>query len=199
MSGSQQSLAGLILAAGGSSRLGSPKQLLRWRGKELVCHAVEQSLAVCDSGVVVVSGAQAAAVEGCLQGYDAEVVFNPHWEAGVATSLAIGVGAIRLRDACGVLVMLCDQPMLQVNDLARLAAIWRAAPDIPAAARYAAVLGAPAIFPSGYFARLAGLQGDLGARALLRDQDCCSILDIPEAALDVDTAADVDRLRRYDY
>jgi molybdenum cofactor cytidylyltransferase len=139
------------------------------------------------------------AVEGCLQGYVVEVVFNPRWEAGVATSLAVGIEAIRLRDASGVLVMLCDQPMLQVKDMARLAAIWRAAADIPAAARYAGVLGAPAIFPSGYFACLAGLQGDLGARALLRDQDCCSILDIPEAAFDVDTTADVDRLRRYDY
>ncbi len=186
------------MAAGGSSRLGMPKQLIAWRDKPLVCHAVEQSLAVCGAGVVVVLGAHAAAVSISLQGYPVTIVHNPDWQSGAATSIAVGISALRSRSANGVLISLCDQPLVLACDLAHLADLWRAAPHLPAAAQYLSIVGVPAIFPAGYFDRLAGLQGDSGARALLRNADECTILTMPSAAMDIDTPEDMESLRSYD-
>jgi molybdenum cofactor cytidylyltransferase len=191
-------LAGLLLAAGGSSRLGSPKQLIVWRSKPLIVHAVEQSLAVCDAGVVVVTGAHADAVAASLQDYPVELVHNPDWRSGVGKSLADGVRVLHGRGATGVLVMLCDQPLVLESDLLRLADAWQDAPDIPAAALYHGTAGVPAIFPSTYFEQLTELVGDTGARALLRGQNACTIVDMPRAAIDIDTAEDIGSLRRYD-
>jgi molybdenum cofactor cytidylyltransferase len=194
----RQSLAGLVLAAGGSSRLGYPKQLLIWRGKPLIQYAVEQSLAVCGAGVVVVTGADSTDIATILQVQNVELVANPEWQAGVATSLRAGINALQSRPLGGVLITLCDQPLVKTHDLARLADIWQAAPHLPAAARYGNVVGVPAIFPVGYFDQLAGLEGDAGARTLLRANSTCRIMDMPDAALDIDTAEDIERLRRYD-
>lgn len=191
-------LAGLLLAAGGSTRLGSPKQLIVWRSKPLIAHAVEQCLAVCDAGVVVVTGAHADVIAASLRAYPVELVHNPDWRSGVGKSLAGGVRVLRGRGATGVLITLCDQPLVLENDLLRLADAWRHAPHIPAAARYHGAVGVPAIFPSPYFEQLTGLVGDTGARALLRGQNECTIVDIPHAAIDIDTAGDIGALRRYD-
>lgn len=198
MPNKQKFLAGLVLAAGSSSRLGAPKQLIVWRSKPLICHAVEQSLALCDAGVVVVSGAHAAAVAASLQGYPVELVHNPDWQGGVGKSLADGVRALRARGAAAALVMLCDQPLVLASDLVRLADAWQAAPHIPAASHYHGAAGVPAIFPASYFAKLAELHGDTGARALLRGQNECTTVDMPRAAIDIDTAQDIESLRRYD-
>jgi molybdenum cofactor cytidylyltransferase len=191
-------LAGLLLAAGGSSRLGTPKQLIVWRSKPLIVHAVEQSLAVCDAGVVVVTGAHADAIAGSLQDYPVEIIHNPDWPSGVGKSLADGVRVLRTRDATGVLVMLCDQPLVLKSDLLCLKDAWQGAPHIPAAALYHGAPGVPAIFPSSYFQQLIALRGDTGARALLRGQNDCTVVDMPLAAIDIDTAADIESLRRYD-
>jgi molybdenum cofactor cytidylyltransferase len=195
----QEFLAGLVLAAGGSSRLGMPKQLLTWRDQPLVCHAVEQSLAVCGAGVVVVAGAHAAEVSVSLQGYPVTIIHNPHWQSGAATSLSAGISALRSRSANGVLISLCDQPLVLASDLAHLADIWQTAPHLPAASQYRRIVGVPAIFPAGYFDRLAGLQGDVGARALLRSAEEITILEMPSAAMDIDTPEDMERLRSYDH
>ena len=94
--------------------------------------------------------------------------------------------------------MLCDQPLVLKNDLVRLVNAWQVAPHIPAASRYHDTVGVPTIFPSSYFEQLAELHGDTGARALLPGQDECTIVDIPHAAMDIDTKEDIESLRRYD-
>jgi len=198
MPSKQKFLAGLVLAAGGSFRLGMPKQLIVWRSKPLIAHAVEQSLTLCDAGVIVVSGAHADAVAVSLQNYPVELIHNPAWQSGVGKSLAIGVRALRARGAAGVLVMLCDQPLVPESDLMTLVDAWQDNPLIPAAARYNDSAGVPAIFPASYFEQLAELEGDTGARALLRGQNECSIVDMPSAAIDIDTAEDIESLHRYD-
>lgn len=194
----QKFLAGLILAAGGSSRLGMPKQLITWRDKPLICNAVERSLDVCGAEVIVVLGAHAEEVSVSLQGYPVTIVNNPDWQSGAATSLSAGICVLRSRLANAVLISLCDQPLILSSDLTKLADTWQTAPQLPAAARYCGVVGVPAIFPAAYFDRLGGLQGDSGARALLRNVDECTILDMPNAAMDIDTPEDMKSLRSYD-
>jgi molybdenum cofactor cytidylyltransferase len=143
--------------------------------------------------VVVVSGAHAGAVEAALGALPVRTVRNPRWADGLAGSLRIGVEAQpAAADAC--LVMLCDQPAVGAADLYRLVAAWRAAPARMAAAHYGGAPGVPAIFPRATWPALCQLQGDSGARGLLAAGDV-STVPMPAAAADVDTPADLQRLR----
>jgi len=181
-------LAGIVLAAGASQRLGQPKQLCEWRGKSFVGNAVAACVEVCDGGVTVVTGATASEVEAGLTNHPVTVVRNPEWESGMAGSLRCGVTT--LGQVAGALIMVCDQPLVSGADLARLAEQWRNRPGRMAASRYGQTLGVPAIFPAAMFPALLDLQGDEGARKLLRGDPDIGIVDIPSAATDIDTPAD---------
>jgi len=187
-------LGGVVLAAGASARLGQPKQLLEWRGKALVCHAFEACQPVCGAGVAVVTGANAKEVEALLADYAAVVVRNPDWSAGMSASLRHGLAALQLDALSGVLVTLCDQPLVSGPDLIRLVQCWQANPEQPAAAYYQGLRGVPAIFPARMFAALGALTADKGARSLLRNCADCGEVALPAAAIDIDTPADIEQL-----
>jgi molybdenum cofactor cytidylyltransferase len=192
-----KSLAGVILAAGGSSRLGQPKQLCEWEGKPLICHAVETSLAICGADVIVVTGAYASEVEASIHSYPVRIVRNPDWQAGMSVSLQAGIEKLRDSQTAGVLVMLCDQPFLNIDDLTRLVSVWQTSPEEPAASLYKGVKRVPAIFPEHYLPALMTLQGDTGARSLLDACPTVSSVEIPSAVFDVDTAEDLARLNNH--
>jgi molybdenum cofactor cytidylyltransferase len=188
-------LAGLVLAAGGSRRFGAPKQLIDWHGKPLVCHAVASSLAVCGAGVTVVTGAAAQQVEACLTNWPVQIVCNPAWQSGMAGSLQAGIAALRRPAIEGLLILLCDQPLVRASELASMVDVWQTAPHQPVAANYNNVAGAPAIFPAACLELFDGLTGDQGARALLNDGLNCHYVAMPAAAHDIDTADDLERVR----
>lgn len=184
-------LAGILLAAGGSSRLGEPKQLLEAAAETFVHRAARLALAVCNAGVVVVTGAEQGAVETALADLEVDSVLNPDWQQGMSASLSCGLAALSA-DAHGVLVMLCDQPRLDQADYQALADAWRQRPEHPTAASYAGVVGAPAIIPLSLCPALAAaLEGDAGAGGWLRGRPDVQLIDLPDAACDIDTAADL--------
>ncbi|HEX7081373.1 MAG TPA: nucleotidyltransferase family protein [Gammaproteobacteria bacterium] len=184
----------VILAAGGSSRLGAPKQLVRHRGRALVRRAADAAEAAGLPPVVVV-GADALRVRALLARSHprAVVVGNARWADGLATSLRRALTAVP-RDARAVLFMLADQPLVDAGSLARLIEAWRRRPSQAAAARYAGRLGVPAIIPRRAWAELRALSGDVGARRLLERAPRVTEVDLPEAAFDVDTPEDLARL-----
>jgi CTP:molybdopterin cytidylyltransferase MocA len=188
MASSAPRLAGLLLAAGGSRRLGRPKQLLVHRGRTLVEAAADAALAVCDDAVVVVLGAFQREVEAKLASREIVIAANSQWRDGIGTSLAAGVA--RLPASCdGVLVLLCDQPRVSQDELRALVAAWRPAPARIVAAAYGDGAGVPAIFPRRCFAALGALRGDRGARALIEAAgDDVVRVALPDAAFDVDDA-----------
>lgn len=186
-------LAGVILAAGGSSRLGQPKQAVLWRGKPLVLHALDRCLSSCDAGVVVVTGASRELVGRLLIGSPVRQVHNARWVEGLATSLRCGIEATS-RDAEGLLIMLCDQPYLQEEELAGLVARWRGQPTRTVAAAYGDTIGVPAIIPRGRFTEIAMLVGDQGAKALLQADEELLRVPVPSAAFDVDDPGDLAEL-----
>jgi len=191
-------LVGLVLAAGGSSRLGRAKTLLLHHGRPLICDVVETVNTVCDGGVTVVTGAEQDAV---MQALSSEVgekavvnyVHNDQWRQGMSTSLATGVRCVAEHSptAKAVLLMLCDQPRIGPDQLGALVRLWQTAPASPAAAGYADTVGAPAVFPRSWFDRLMSLEDDQGARMLLRQCSDLQVLDMPEAAADIDTPDDL--------
>jgi CTP:molybdopterin cytidylyltransferase MocA len=116
------------------------------------------------------------------------------WPEGMATSLRAGMAAAP-RNARAALVLVVDQPHVGAAALARLLRAWARRPGVPAAARYAERIGVPAVLPRRHWRALARLRGDQGARTLLRGSGNVTIVDMPEAAFDVDTPADVEKLR----
>ncbi len=187
-------LAGLIPAAGGATRFGSPKVLATFHGEALVCRAARLLAPLCAAGVHVVVGAGADSVRAALAaGPGATVVDNPDWAAGLSTSLARGVAALP-PTADAVLILLADQPAVTAADLAALLAAWRVEPALIAAAGFGGQLGPPVIMPREFWPQLRALRGDQGARSLLEWHAERTVVPMPHAALDVDTPAELARL-----
>lgn len=195
----------VLLAAGGSKRLGRPKQLVRRRARPLLLHAVEaarRALGESDA-LVVVLGSNALKLRGVLQARAArssrrigpvvQVVHNAVWSDGLSSSLRTGLDELP-RSASAALVLLVDQPDVDATALRRLIVAWRTRPGVPAAAHYAGRAGVPAILPRRLWSTIRALDGDAGARALLRDATEITLVPMPEAELDVDTEQDLARL-----
>src|SRR5688572_7591287 len=186
----------VLLAAGGSRRFGSPKQLVTFAGQTLLRRATGVALACRPAGCVVVLGASARRLELGLAGLPVTVVVNRRWRGGLSTSVAAGIAALPAR-AGAALLLLADQPALGPDDLERLVAAWRRAPRTIVASRHGDILGPPAIFPRTLFPELRRLRGDEGARRLLRDPARRVIeVGMPAAAIDIDRPADALRFSR---
>jgi CTP:molybdopterin cytidylyltransferase MocA len=190
-------IACLLLAAGGSRRLGAPKQFARYRARPLLLRALAAASGVLPRApVTVVVGAHAPRVRLAVRRArpDARVVLNSRWHEGMAASLRAGLAATP-RTARAVLVLLVDQPRVDAVTLARLVTAWRRAPGRPAAACYGERVGVPAVLPRKEWRALRALRGDEGARALLRGSEPLTLVAMPEAAFDVDTPEDLRELR----
>jgi molybdenum cofactor cytidylyltransferase len=187
-------LAGVVLAAGASNRLGQPKQLVTFDGRSLLQHAVEKCLPVCPLGVFVVTGAERESVGKILRGEPVQIVHNKAWRDGLASSITTGIAAVP-DDSKAVLLMLCDQPKLSAAELAQLVSVWAGHPDRVVASRFGATFGAPAIFPREVFPMLEALRGDRGAKSVIGQLADSILVDVPGAELDIDRPEDLDRLR----
>ncbi len=184
--------AAIVLAAGSSSRLGQAKQLLEYGGEPLLRRAVRLALSAGAAPVLVVVGESEH--EAVIHDLPGNVVLNPEHAEGMGSSLRVGMAALtRLApEAERVLLMVCDQPLLETNHL--LALLEAEAPHGVAAAEYGGRLGVPAVFARKHFPALAAVAGDRGARALLRGMAVTAVV-MPEAAVDIDTPDDLEALR----
>jgi molybdenum cofactor cytidylyltransferase len=190
----------ILLAAGGSSRLGQPKQLLRIGGESLLRRAARVLAASSARPIAVVLGAEREACAAELAGLPVEPVFNPAWAEGIASSIRAGLAAVRRSEpeVEAVLIALCDQPLLTVEIVEALLAAPRAATGGQAVAcAYRGILGVPARFAATLFAELAGLTGDRGARQIIaRHASEADAIPFPGGAFDVDAAGDLAPLAR---
>ncbi|MBV9697720.1 MAG: nucleotidyltransferase family protein [Gammaproteobacteria bacterium] len=189
--GAAPALFSILLAAGASTRFGSPKQLLRVAGRPLLHTLATRAAEVTGGALIVVLGAGADELAPLLKHSPGSVVINQDWREGLASSIRAGIA--RLPSTCaGALLLLADQAAVTADDLQRLAGTWRKQPQYIAAASYDGTTGVPAIFPRALFRALAELRGDVGARTLLRrNADRVVRVSMPSAALDVDTPEDL--------
>ncbi len=190
-------LGAVLLAAGGSSRLGRSKQLLSYRRQTLVRRAA-RILVGLTPYVVVVTGANADEVARELEDLPVRMQDNTDWREGMGSSIARGVQA-QPEGVHGVLLLLCDQYRINLADLERLAGEWSTMPDRIVAARWGRAFGPPVIFPRPLFSRLEKLSGDLGARQLLVEQRSrVRFMDLEQAAYDVDDPEDLEKMREFE-
>lgn len=188
-----QAHAALILAAGGSRRLGRPKQTLTSHGEPLLRKVVRLALSTAPARCVVVLGAQAEALHPLLEGLPVECVRNPDWSTGMGGSLdclraAVGDDAAITHS----LVLGCDQPALAAAHLQDLLAAASRAASGCAVSAYAGVLGMPAVVAQQRW-RALPLGGDQGLRTLFATlvPDSLGCIVAPALALDLDTPEDV--------
>ncbi len=185
-----------ILAAGGSSRLGQPKQLVQWRGRSLLQHAVDTATGIAPRVLLTLGAAADAHWRTLRAPASLERIDVPDHREGMSASLRAAVARVDADTAVQrLLVMLVDQYAVDDAWLRDLLALADAHPQRMVASRYDGLRGVPAVFPRNIFPALAALRGDHGARALLRDETDAVDLIAPQPPGDVDTAAQIPRDR----
>ena len=188
----------IILAAGDSSRLGRPKQLLTFGGKTLLAHIVDEALEASLDPVVVVTGAYAAAIGESLKGRPVTIAHNPRWAEGMASGIVTGlIELLSLQpSAGGVIVSVCDQPYLSAGLFREMVQQFGTSGKSLVACSYGGILGTPVLFGSRYFGVLSTLSGTQGAKKLLKEypQDVATV-PFPEGEIDIDTEEDLKRIK----
>ena len=193
------SSAGLVLAAGASRRMGSPKQLLAVRGKPLLELVVGQVNASNLDDVLVVLGAAADEIQGRVDLGRARVLINPEHSSGMASSLRAGVVSLG-PDVDRVVVILGDQPDVDAVLLNRLLDL-QASSGLPAAAlSFNGLLHPPVVLGRELWGDLMTLEGDVGCRAVIRGRPEQVVSFAVETDLthpvDIDTPSDYASLSR---
>jgi molybdenum cofactor cytidylyltransferase len=192
----------IILAAGGSSRMGQPKQLLEIEGQSLIRKTVLTALATEGKPIVLVLGNAFEEIRQEIADLDIRIVQNRDWEKGMAGSLRIGATEIMetAPHLKAVLILLCDQPLLDAEYLQKLYQEFKRKGKQAIASKYGEVKGVPAIFDFELLERFNNDAGDFGARHLIQElakKEELAVLDFPGGAIDLDTPKDyADFLKR---
>lgn len=187
----------VILAAGNSSRLGRPKQLLTYGDKSLLRHAIDEAVKIVGTNVIVVLGAEAGRIREEIIDTQVKTVENPDWEQGMASSIRTGLSELLSFQPLvdGVILTVCDQPFLSAGILNELINIKANSEKKIVACAYGSTVGTPALFGKKYFPALMRLMGDEGAKILLvQHKDDMVSIPFGLGTMDIDTAEDYERL-----
>lgn len=187
----------VILAAGKSSRLGSPKQLLPYMGGTLLRHSVQAAIDADCGPVLVVTGANGEEIKEAVKGLSVEISENMGWEEGMASSLRVGLHQmLKIHPATnGIIFMVCDQPFVTKSVLLCLIEAQEKEQKGITAAGYGGKAGTPALFHRSFFDRLMEVKGDKGARMLIASYpEDVTVVPFEDGAIDIDTREDYRRL-----
>jgi molybdenum cofactor cytidylyltransferase len=186
-------IAGVVLAAGRSTRMGANKLLLPYQGEQLVRRTVRAAIEGGLEPVLVVLGDDAAHVATALAGLSCLVVPNARHALGLNTSLDAGLAAVH-PDRSAAMVLLADMPRVTPELVSALVARRRETRPRIVASRYGQVVAPPILYDRTLFAELSGAEGDgRGREVLARHLDEVVYVDAPPGALlDVDAPGDLE-------
>ena len=194
-----EKIAIIILAAGTSSRFGSPKQLLTYNGNTLLRHAVDAALGTGCQSVSVILGANIEVLRGELKDKPVIIVENSGWEEGMASSIRCGLENIKnsILNPDSVIFMVCDQPHVSSSLLVSLIEKKQETGMPIVASSYEGKSGTPALFHRTIFPLLMELVGDKGARKIIADNpEKVALVSFPGGIIDIDTVSDYELLKK---
>lgn len=186
----------IILAAGNSSRLGTPKQLLPYKGKTLLQHIVDEALAAQLHPVVAVTGANHEAISQSIS-QPVHLAFNANWQEGMASGIAVGMQTLLSVNNTieAVILAVCDQPFVSSGLFFQLNFVQKQTGKGIVASQYANTTGTPVVFTSTYFTQLLHLSGEGGAKKLLAMYEAdVATIPFPNGNIDIDTEDDYNKL-----
>ena len=192
-----QNIGAIILAAGSSSRLGEPKQLLQFRGQTLLRRMVDAAVAAQCSPVTVVIGSERNRVARELTETKELLVENETWERGIGNSIRAGLRATLTAypQTKAILLLTCDQPLVDGKIIDALKTRYAETAKPIVASAYSDTLGVPALFARKYFDELFVLDDGAGAKqVILKHKDDVTEFPFPEGAIDIDTPDDYEKL-----
>jgi molybdenum cofactor cytidylyltransferase len=188
----------ILLAAGGSSRLGKPKQLLLYKGQTLLQNTLSVALTSNAQSVMVVLGANADILQTEITNGKIHVVVNDDWQEGMGSSIRTGVKAIAEINPSteGVILLVCDQPFINSALLNNLITAHQKTGKEIVACTYGNTFGPPVFFHQSLFSELLQLKGDTGARSIVQKHlDNMEAIPFPEGIFDIDTKGDYEKIK----
>lgn len=186
----------LILAAGNSSRLGNPKQLLKFNDKTLLRHVADEALKTTKS-VVIVTGSSHLLVSKEIEDLELKIFENVSWNKGMGSSIQLGISQfLRLfPDVENCIVTVCDQPFIKASVFDKLIHEHENSKKGIIASKYSETLGTPVLFAKKYFEDLSGLSGSEGAKKLIQQfRDDVAEINFDKGGIDIDTRSDYQKL-----
>jgi len=183
----------IILAAGSSSRLGRPKQLLDYKGKTLLQTVVNEALETDCRSVIVVLGANAKEIASQHQNDRVNFVINESWENGMASSIVAGLSTMIKNNSEieSIIIAVADQAFIKMSNFNNLTEKQKETGKNIIASTYAETIGTPVLFKKDYFEALLSLTGAEGAKKILKQypKDVETVV-FEQGEIDIDTETD---------
>jgi molybdenum cofactor cytidylyltransferase len=189
----------VVLAAGNSSRFGSPKQLIEYKGKSLLYNTVWAALQTIMRPVVVVLGSHNSDIRKEMNGLKVQIIHNEQWQEGIASSIRCGLLEIQKLSpgTDGIIFMVSDQPHVDGSLLESLLSTQHNTGRPIVASSYEGISGIPALFHKTLFDELIELAGDTGASKIIKSHPhLVSTVSFPKGIIDIDTRMDYESLLR---
>ena len=183
----------LILAAGSSSRLGSPKQLLKYNQKTLIENSISAVLTAGISPLYVVLGSDFELIRDAIRDFPVKIIYHGTWQEGIGSSIRTGISYMENENHFdAILIMLCDQPYISSGHLKDLIKAFSQEQKSIIATGYGNHTGVPALFDCKIFRSLKELTGDKGAKDIINKNcnDVC-VINFEQAAVDIDRPEDL--------
>jgi len=193
----QPQIAILVLAAGSSSRMGIPKQLLPWKNRTLIESVICTAQELGCANNIVILGAHYHKIKPTIENYSIKTIYNKNWKKGLGNSIAFGVQHIKNNyQVDGILVILADQPLVDSSYLMSLIDTFEVGKNNIIVSNYGnKKVGVPALFDKSYFDELSTLDEDKGAKQILKKHiECLNMLKAEHLIADIDTKEDYEQL-----
>ncbi len=189
----------IILAAGASSRLGKPKQLVKFQYKTLISRTIETAIQTRCKDIIVVLGSNTESVKEEIKNFPVQICINNNWQNGMASSIKCGLEELLATHSKlnAAIIMLCDQPFIESKHIDLLIETFTHSKKPIIAAKYKNIAGVPAFFSCEVFDELLKMKGDKGARKIIAENpDLVQTVAIVEAEFAIDTPEDIKKLNK---
>jgi molybdenum cofactor cytidylyltransferase len=185
----------IILAAGNSSRMGEPKQLMMYKNKTFLQHIIGEAKNANLEPVICVTGYQSELITKSITGMGISIIYNERWREGMGTGIATGIRQLMLSDVDAVILAVSDQPHVSVDLFGTMQELKDQSGKGIVASSYTGTLGTPVLFGKDYFNQLISLSGNQGAKNIVKLNlpDICSV-EFEKGNIDIDTKEDYENL-----